>query len=379
MKRLNVILFLLGCGLFVGLVWTIGPKELWHEFLSLGWGLVPFIIFEGVAEMIHTLGWRHCLMGRARSQSWCYLFRIRMAGYAINYLTPTAALGGEVTRATLLASRCEVSEAAGGVLVGKVCFAFAHLLFVALGLVVVVRGIKLETVQWVSLLLAAVLVACGIGAFLLLQKYGKLGSFIRWLVKRGIGGKPLRRAAAVLTSVDEQLIAFYRNRPGDLFLAIGWHLVGYSMGIIPTWFFLHSLHPSGTLITAATAWILGMGFDLLTFAIPLNAGSLEGSRILCLKLLGYAPAAGMIYGFAQRLGQLFWAAAGLVFYATFATDKKRAAASDAPAKNGKNRWAPATDHESFPHLSNLHDTNNFTIHKAVDAAVEELKNPNGSA
>ena len=67
MKRLNLILFILGCALFVGLVWTIGAKELWHEFVSLGWVLIPFVLCEGAAEMIHTLGWRHCLMGRGRS------------------------------------------------------------------------------------------------------------------------------------------------------------------------------------------------------------------------------------------------------------------------------------------------------------------------
>ncbi len=324
MKRIDTILFALGCALFVVLVWSIGPKELWHELSSLGWGLIPFVMAESAAEVIHTLGWRRCLTGAARSTPLFLLFRIRLAGYAINYLTPTAAIGGEVTKASLLSSRCDTSEATSGVLIGKVCFACAHLLFVALGAIVVVRHVHLAPLEWLSLLLSAGLVSAGILSFLLLQKYGKLGALIRWLVARNIGGQPLKKAASILTTVDQQLLAFYRDRPRDMCAAIGWHLLGYSLGIIPTWFFLLWLQPPAAFSIAATIWFLGMGFDLLTFAVPLNVGSLEGSRILALKFLGYAPHLGMTYGIALRFGQMFCATTGLVFYALFATGKTTA-------------------------------------------------------
>src|SRR5262249_32382583 len=133
MKRLNLILLVLGVGFFAWLVWKIDPGELWRELRLLGWGLVPFVLGEGVAEMIHTVGWRYCLSEPYRSLPWFVLFRIRMCGYAINYLTPTAALGGEVTRAALLASHHPGPGAASGVLIEKVCFAFSQVLFVAIG------------------------------------------------------------------------------------------------------------------------------------------------------------------------------------------------------------------------------------------------------
>lgn len=347
MKRLNAILFVLGCALFLALVYAIGPRELWHELTSLGWGLVPFVVAEGVAEMIHTMGWRHCLAGNSRSISPLLLFRIRMAGYAINYLTPTAALGGELTKTALLATRCEISEAASGVLAGKVCFALAHLLFVALGAIVIVRNVALTSVEMLGLALSGGCVAAGILTFFFLQKTGRLGTLVRWMVARKIGGPRLKRAASTLTALDEQLRAFYRDRPRDMFLAIGWHLIGYSVGIIPTWLFLQALEPSTSLASAAAIWFIGMSFDLLTFAVPLNAGSLEGSRILSLKLLGLSSSAGMTYGIALRFGQMFWAGAGLVFYATFGainfnfsqpgqTLPRRAQNSEKILKNTKN-------------------------------------------
>ena len=340
MKRFNIVLLALGCALLAALIWTVGPTELWQELGSLGWGLIPFAFCEGVAEMIHTLGWRHCLSGNLRSISWFSLFRIRMAGYAINYLTPTASLGGEVTKTTLLASRSQVSQAASGVLIGKVCFGLAHLIFVVLGIPVVMTTIHLPTPVWISLLLSAMLVAGGIVVFLLLQKHGKLGAPTRWLVAKGIGGRTVEKIATNFTAVDEELRAFYRDRPMDMCLAMCWHLAGYSVGIAQTWFFLYLLHPPAPLAVAATVWFIGMWFDLLTFAIPLNAGSLEGTRILALKLIGWGAPLGLAYGVALRLAQILWATVGLVFYGELTTRKN--AAAGAVAKKARKQTANRT-------------------------------------
>lgn len=327
MKIFNGILLILGSALLAVLIWTVGPAELRRELGSLGWGFIPFVLSEGAAEMIHTLGWRHCLTGNLRSINWFLLFRIRMAGYAINYLTPTASLGGEITKTTLLASDAEVSQAASGVLIGKVCFGVAHLLFVVLGAFAIMHSVHLPQSLWISLVLSAVLVAGGIFLFLLLQKHGKLGAPIRWLASKGIGGAALNKLASNFTAVDEELRAFHRERPADMCLAICWYLLGYSIGIAQTWFFFRLVHPPASLAVAAAIWFLGMWFDLLTFAIPLNAGSLEGSRILSFRFLGYGSPLGLAYGIALRLAQICWAVAGLVFYGEL-TARKRARIPD---------------------------------------------------
>jgi len=359
MRWINAALLILGCALFAGLVWGIGAKELWHEMTSLGWGLIPFMAGEGIAEMIHTLGWRHCLAGSARSLSWFHLFRIRMAGYAINYLTPTAALGGEVTKTTLLSTTCEVSQAAGGVLIGKVCFAFAHLVFVGLGTLVIVRTVHLSGPVWVSLFMSGMLVAGGILMFLLLQKYGKLGAIARWLVGKRIGGRAIERAAESLTAVDRELSAFYRDRPTDLCLAVCWHLVGYSVGIFQTWLFLNLLQPPASLGVAAAIWFMGMWFDLLTFAIPMNMGSLEGSRVLSLKLLGFGAPVGLAYGLALRFAQICWAAIGLAFYGSLAAG--RGSGTNAHSS----RLTKSDSKEETQKLSNLPRANRATAVRSI--------------
>jgi uncharacterized protein (TIRG00374 family) len=318
MKKLHILLLALGVGFFAYLLWSVGFRQLRGELAQLGWGLVPLILAEGVSEMIHTLGWRHCLSGPLRALPWRTLFGIRMAGYAINYVTPTAALGGEVTKAALLASHCRGAEAASGVLIGKLCFAVAHLSFVVLGAAVIAWQVKLPGTLLIAMVFSGGLVGTGVIAFLLLQKHGKLGAVVRWLAAHKIGGRALEKAASDVTAVDDAMKRFYHEHPRDLPLAVCWHLVGYSIGIAQTWLFLRLLHQEASWPIAAGAWFLGMWFDLLTFAVPLNIGALEGGRIVAFKAIGYTALAGMTYGIVLRLSQMFWAGFGLVAYALLA-------------------------------------------------------------
>jgi len=319
MKKFHALLLASGILLFAYLLWNVGPKELWRELGLLGWGLVPIILGEGLAEMIHTLGWRHCLSRPHRSLSWTTLFPIRIAGYAINYLTPTASLGGEVTKGALLASHHPGPEAASGVLIGKLCFALAHLVFVAFGALFVLWRVPMPKPFWAAMLASGGLVGLCMIIFLWLQNRGKLGALVRWAALRNPRSLSLQKAARHLTTLDDTIMRFHREHPGQLFLAIAWHLAGYSLGIVQTWLFFRFLHQDTSLWVAASAWFLGMWFDLLTFAIPLNLGTLEGTRILILETIGYTALMGMTYGFAFRLAQMFWACFGLVNYAFLAS------------------------------------------------------------
>jgi len=56
-------------------------------------------------------------------------------------------------------------------------------------------------------------------------------------------------------------------------------------------------------------------FDLVTFAVPLNLGVLEGGRVLAFSAFGFGGVVGMTFGVAARVAQLFWAGVGLVIYA----------------------------------------------------------------
>jgi glycosyltransferase 2 family protein len=346
MKKLHTLLLLLGFVFLGYLVWKVGAASLWRGVIGLGWGLIPFIAFEFLAECLHTKGWSYCLGRPYRRLSWFQLFRIRMAGNAINYLTPTAAMGGEITKVGLLSSSHKGPEAVSGVLVGRLSTGIAHALFVACGSIVVVFGAHLPRPVWVAMFASGGTVISGMVVFLLLQKYGKFGAFVRWLAARRFGGRLLHKFAREVSTVDEALKTFYRERPRDLAPAVGWQLLGHSTGLLQTWWFLSLVHSAYSIETVATVWVLGMWFDLLTFAVPLNMGTLEGSRIVAFKAVGMGALTGMTYGVALRLAQLSVVSFGLVNYLMLV---KSAPAKPAPRPGESRHRVPVAARGARPH------------------------------
>ncbi len=312
MKRLNQALLVLGLAFLVYLVCRVGPDELWHQFGAIGWGLVPLILSEGVANLAHAVGWRHCLDGRPVPLP--RLFCISMAGYAVNYLTPSASLAGEVSKVALLSSTHKRAEALSSVLLDKLMTAFGHLMLAVLGSLLLLWRVRLPGQLWVAMAVSTGLLLAGMGAFLLLQKHGKLGALCRWLVAHKLGGGFAQKTAQQISEVDGALKRFYHERPRDLMLALCWHLLGHSAAIFQAWLFLSFLHQPAPLTTVAAAGVLSLWFDLLTFAVPLNLGTLEGSRIMVFKGLGCSALLGMAFGVAVRAAQLFWACFGLISY-----------------------------------------------------------------
>ncbi|MEJ2725431.1 MAG: flippase-like domain-containing protein [Deltaproteobacteria bacterium] len=322
MKRFHIYTLILGVLLLGFLIWEIGLRTLYDNLIRLGWGLAILILAEGAVDLFHTAGWRHCLSGPYRSLSFLRLYGIHLAGFSINYLTPTATLGGEVTKGTLLAMNHRGPEAATGVIIGKLSYALAQLVFVVLGSFLILWGINLPAGALAAMLTGTVLLGAGILGFLAVQKWGKLGSIVRWLAAHRIGGKALGKVSESITRVDDDLKLFYRNQPLDLPLSIVWHMAGMACSIGQTWFFLFIMAGNASLHTASAIWLLGTWMDLLTFPIPLDIGVREGTRILAFKAVGLESALGLTYGLATRLKETFWAGVGLLIYAAFLAEKR---------------------------------------------------------
>jgi uncharacterized protein (TIRG00374 family) len=317
-----------GAVLMAVLVYTIGVGQLWSQLRTLGWALGPFILLEGVAELFHTQGWRHCLSDAHRGIPFSRIFLIRMVGLSINRLTPTAGLGGEVTKGVLLASDRTGPESAAGVIIDKLSYALAQLLFVVVGSVATFPSMHISHEVFTAMLAGTLLLSAGIFGFLILQHQGKLGAFMRLLARHHIGGRHLDGAARSITEVDQKVTLFYRNRPADLPLSIIWHILGMACGILQSFYFLSVLTDQASWTVASGVWFLGTWFNLMSFALPVDLGVMEVARVMVFKAFGLHPVLGLTYGIALRLEQVFWSGVGLLIYAVLTLEIRKRAASE---------------------------------------------------
>jgi uncharacterized protein (TIRG00374 family) len=315
MKKLHAFLFTLGLAFVILLIWRTGIRQLWQQLTLPGWGLIPIIIAEGLAEVFHAISWRYCLSASHRHISLLRLFRIHFAGYALNFLTPTASLAGEVTKAALLAAERRGPEAVSAVIVGKLSAGLGHLVFVAAGSIFLLPILQLPPALRITLLSSTGLLTAGIVIFLLLQRHGKLAACVRWFTARGVFARTMQPFVLSIERLDDTLKAFHRDRPWDFARSVFWHLPGHALGIFATWYFLSLLGADRGGIVAARIWCLILWFDLVTFAVPLGLGVLEGGRLIAFRAFGFSALPGLTFGLLTRGAQLFWAAFGLINYA----------------------------------------------------------------
>src|SRR2546422_31981 len=85
-----------GLALLGGMLWQVGLAGLTASFQALGPWVMPFLLLDSISMLLHTVGWAACFQRHQLHLRVWQLCLIRMAGSAINRVTPTADLGGEV-------------------------------------------------------------------------------------------------------------------------------------------------------------------------------------------------------------------------------------------------------------------------------------------
>src|SRR5262249_37554071 len=136
-RRRVVTLLALAAGLAL-LGWLLhhtGFEPVWQRVRALGWAGPPVLLPYLVVVVADARGWRLTLPPRARADTPLPgLVLTRMAGEAVNSLTPAAALGEPVKAYLLLRWHITGAEALASVGISKTALIASQSLFTALGI-----------------------------------------------------------------------------------------------------------------------------------------------------------------------------------------------------------------------------------------------------
>ena len=251
MKALRWLGLLLGIGLFLWVLRTSDLSAVWGQLRILQWRFGLVLLFYIVIFGLDTLGWQFVLRRSSKGPiRWDRLFRARLAGEAVNYVTPTAWIGGEPVKAALLSRRYGVPMADGmaSVVLAKTTFTFSMLLFVLVGLAVALatQQVPSALMKWVWLVLP--LLSGLISLFLLVQflKPFQRGSSMigrvmpAWFEKLG----------SKVREWDRAVVSLYRSSPGSVFWSLGFHFLGWIAGVVEVYLILSLLKISVSWATA---------------------------------------------------------------------------------------------------------------------------------
>ena len=311
MRRLQFLLLVLGVALFIFVVEKGGLGRILLGLRIVGWSFAAIFALELIIDLLHSEAWRWCFPAGPQAVSRFDTVLARTAGVAVNVLTPTATVGGEVVKGMLLRRWMPLPESFASVMIDKLTFALGQAVFLCAGTAAVLTGLSLNFEE-------QLLAVCGLGlwvlavlAFFALQKAGifRVGlGIMRTIFGGGLTDRLPGDAAAFDAHVSEVLA----KRPREVTISLLLH-VAAQFARVPQYYFAMSalgLDPSAATCFTTAAGLVFM--EATMFLIPAKLGVFEGGNAVIFSRLGYTVADGIIVSFAMRLSEMASALLGLL-------------------------------------------------------------------
>jgi uncharacterized protein (TIRG00374 family) len=313
MGRLARVLFLLlGLGLLVVLVTQIDLVRVKAYLAEMGWAFPLIFLPYIVVYCCDTLGWR-LAFGPSVSIPFHTLFLTRIAGEAINNLTPFAYLGGEPVKAHLLTRfQVPIIQGMAASIIAKLLISISQFFFVILGgMLALSHLVTRPDLLWplillvivVGVLLTGLSYALRVGLFTLLFR-----ALDRWNVTPSF----MERWRAQLQQLDETIVEFGRRYPSHLFLSWGLHFLGWALGTLEVLAIFYAVGIPISLAEAMGIEALAGVVKAVAFFIPGSLGIQDGGNVLLLTVFGYPSSLGLTFSLVRRMRELLWISLGLV-------------------------------------------------------------------
>lgn len=329
---MRVIRFLLpGLGLLLlgGLVGALGVDEILHNLAVMRWAFLHVVLLALAWHVTNSLAWSCAFPADGFRPRLPLLFMCKLAGEAVNQLTPLANLGGEPLKAFLLRRQSPVSRGLASVVVNKAAQVFTGLLFTA-------AGLGLVTYHWEVPLAVPMPVRAGLTLLLLAavlltwsayRSHRRMFSALLVLARRcGLGLERIERLRARAAGIDHHISRFFRQHKGRFGLVLLFHACGWLLGACETFVILRALGAGIDFEIAFLIASLTVVINGLFFFMPSNIGVLEGGQVFLFLTLGLDPAAGLSLGIVKRMRKLLWISVGWLFLTHLSRSMGRAAA-----------------------------------------------------
>jgi putative membrane protein len=318
-RLLRPLLLAAGLVFVAWLVWDLGPAAVWATIHALSWRLGLVALFPFCAAVaLDTLGWR-VLLPDCRV-SWISLAAARLAGEAVNLLTPTASLGGEPLKGYLVRDRLPLDLGLASVVVDKTTVVMGQAIFLAAGLGVALLALQPSRAVTIAIAVLLVTETVCVSGFALMQIRGGMAAAGRILHRLGVG--PVGRHEDLLQRVDARLGYLYREHRVLVLLSALLHTLGWAGGGLEIYVVLTLAGLPVSLATALVVEAVGSAVRFATFMIPGSLGALEGGNVAIFAAFGLPGAAGLSFSLVRRLREATWAIIGLAALAAFKAGRR---------------------------------------------------------
>ena len=268
MQRLKVAFLIVGLVLLAYAIHSAGGFSAMGLTLYRirGW-LMLGLLSTFVAQFLRTLAWSRVLESYGGHISFATVWRIRLIGEALNYLSFAGPFLGDPAKALLLSSETGFKKSGVSVAFDRYLYSISTVLFITA-------------------------VAAG------------------WFTNRTI---IIVFGVTITIALSPIWIARYKQQIplSRMYTVAGLHLLSHLFMVLEVAIILTGLNVSVTPLQTFFVEAMNKGVNGLFFFVPAQVGVYEGGHAALLQYLKIGGAAGLALGVARRIRSLFWSALGL--------------------------------------------------------------------
>lgn len=317
-KLYKALFFAIGVVTLVYMMYVMGFAAIWLNITKTGIWFLPVVGSWLVIYVLNALAFNAVIQEPQLPETtlpFGQVLRITIAGYAINYITPFVALGGEPYRIMELKPAVGVRKASSSVILYSLMHMFSHIIFWLVSIVLIVAFLPLTgPMLWGCGILLTVGLALGYW-FIRVYKKGFTVSTVRLLQKLPLVGKKARalgqEKAETLLEIDHQIRILYADRKPRFYASLGLEFVGRVVGCLEIYFIARALNLNMSVVESLIVSSGSSLFANLIFFFPMQLGTREGGLALALRWIGFPAASGVFMGVIMRIREFVWILIGL--------------------------------------------------------------------
>ena len=318
-KRYEAVFFALGITAVIILIHNLGWTTLATNLSKVGWWFVPIVGVRLAVYLINTRAWQLLTFynhEQARLIPFRKMLQMVISGYAINYITPVMALGGEPYRILEMKKYVGINKASSSVITYSALHILSHFLFWNLGCILTLwigdMSVGVHVACWVFIIVNTVCVAGIIRGY----RRGVAVAFIDMLKRIPLLRKVIVRYLTPntehnLMEIDNGIRSLYRSHRTNLIKATVWETSSRVIGSHEVYLILLAVGINICIGQAIVVSSISSLFANLLFFSPMQLGTREGGLALAMKSIGLIGSTGVMVGIAMRIAELFWIVVGI--------------------------------------------------------------------
>ncbi len=318
-KKYEILFFLLGIIAVIIMLYNLGFETLIYNLRKTGWYFVPILSLRMIIYPLNARSWQHVTFYNKEDRkqiSFAKMLQLTISGYAINYITPVMALGGEPYRILALKEKIGTKKATSSVLTYAIMHILSHFVFWTFGCILIIAFVN--TSKALSIL-SLIFIAISILIIIFIFRGYKNGIVVRFFsflthipfIRKYVNKKMTPEFIENIKEIDLQIINLYQNHRKSFYLSLFYETTSRIVGCLEILFIMYAIGINISFIYAIIISAETTLFANILFFSPMQLGTREGGLLLALKSIGLPSIEGIFMGLVMRISELFWIVIGI--------------------------------------------------------------------